>query len=410
MPENAPLLAAVLLVALGLTVAPQAGWSQAEASEKGFRLASGNEAFELRLRADLYADARFFPGTNSPPGAERIFLRRARPRLQGRVFERFAFSLRSDFGIGGPEIDDAFLEARFAPELRLRMGRFKVPIGLENLQPTSGLTHVERGFPTALVPGRDVGVMLTGEIVEATVRYAVGVFNGAPGSTEPGADVDDAKEGAGRLFVTPFADADGPLRGLGVGLAGSIGSVTGTSATPSLTRPQTTGRQPFFRYASDTRADGQRWRVAPQARLFAGPVELLGEYTVASEDIRNGSAERSLTHRAWQMSAAVVLTGEDTHEGSVVPQEPFGRSPGPGAVELGVRGHGVTLDNDTFPTFAPAAGAGEAVQAWGVTLSWYPNTIVRMMLGVERTTFDGADGTSDPEAENLLLARMQFAF
>jgi hypothetical protein len=33
-----------------------------------------------------------------------------------------------------------------------------------------------------------------------------------------------------------------------------------------------------------------------------------------------------------------------------------------------------------------------------------------MMLGVERTTFDGADGTPDPEAENLLLARMQFAF
>ena len=408
MPENAPLLAAVLLVALGLTVAPRAGWSQAEASEKGFRLASGNEAFELRLRADLYADARFFPGTNSLPGAERIFLRRARPRLQGRVFERFTFNLRSDFGIGGPEIDDAFLEARFAPELRLRMGRFKVPIGLENLQSTSGLTHVERGFPTALVPGRDVGVMLTGEIVEATVRYAVGVFNGAPGSTEPGADVDDAKEGAGRLFVTPFAD--GPLRGLGVGLAGSIGSVTGTSATPSLTRPQTSGRQPFFRYASSTRADGQRWRVAPQARLFAGPVELLGEYTVASEDIRNGSAERSLTHRAWQVSAAVVLTGEDTREGSVVPQDPFGRSPGPGAVELGVRGHGVTLDDDTLPTFAEAAGAAEVARAWGVTLSWYPNTIVRMMLGVEWTTFDGADGTPDPEAENLLLARMQFAF
>ncbi len=410
MSENAALLAAVCFVALGLTLAPRVGWSQMEASEKGFRLASSDEAFELRLRADLYADARFFPETHSPSGAERMFLRRARPRLQGRVFERFAFNLRSDFGIGGPEIDDAFLEARFAPALRLRMGRFKVPVGLEVLNATPGLMHVERAFPSGLVPGRDVGIMLTGEIVETTVRYAVGVFNGAPGSTEPGADVDDAKEGAGRLFVTPFAGADGHLRDLGVGLAGSIGSVTGTSATPSLTRPQTTGRQPFFRYASGTHADGQRWRVAPQARFFAGPVELLGEYTVMSEEVRNGSAERSLTHRAWQVSAAVVLTGEDTREGSVVPQEPFGRSPGPGAVELGVRGHGVTLDDDTFPALAPAAGAAEAARAWGVTLSWYPNTIVRMMLGVERTTFDGADGTPDPEAENLLLARMQFAF
>jgi len=417
MPLTRCALAVFLVCAFGLAVRPSPVWAQSESDggsvsvgEDGFRLVSADEAFELRLRADLFADARFFADENTPSGAERIFIRRARFRVQGRVFERFAFNVRPDFGIGGPEIDDAYLEARFAPEARLRMGRFKVPIGLENLQSTPGLMHVERGFPTDLVPGRDVGVMVSGEVVENTLHYAVGLFNGAPGSTEPGEDVDDGKEGAGRVFVTPFGNTDGPLSGLGIGVGGSIGSVTGTSSTPALTRPQTTGRQTFFRFAPGTHADGQRWRVAPQARLFHGPLELLGEFTVTSEEVRRGPLEGTLTHHAWQVSGSVVVTGEDARDGSVVPDDPFGRTRGRGAVEVGARVHGVSLDDDAFPTFAPAGGSASDAVAWGLTVSWYPNSIVRMMLGFERTTFDGANGTPDPGAENMILARMQFAF
>ena len=383
--------------------------AEAQAGAEGFRVVSGDGAFALRLRGDLYADARFFPGTTAPAGAERFYLRRVRPRFQGRVYERFAFSIRSDFGIGGPEIDDAFVEARFAPVLNLRMGRFKVPVGLETLSLTPGLMHVERGFPAGLVPGRDVGVMLSGTAGTERLRYAVGLFNGTPGASEPGADVDDAKEGAGRLFATPFAGTGGLLEGLGLGVAGTVGTVTGTEATPALTGLSTTGRQAFFRYADEAQANGRRWRVAPQARLYTGPVELLGEYTVLSETVQQGAAEETLTHRAWQASAAAVLTGEDAREGAVAPRDPFGAERGVGAIELGARIHGATLDDDTFPAFAASQAASQAT-AWGLTLSWYPNALVRFMLGVERTVFEGAGTMPDPEAETLLLTRMQIAF
>ena len=399
-----------LFVAIGL---PEQGWAQdggtVEVGAEGVRLASPDGAFELRLRSDLYLDVRVLTGAEAAPGANRFYLRRARPRLQGQVYERFAFSVRPDFGASGPEIDDAYVEARFAPSLRLRMGRFKVPVGLENLSSTTGLMHVERGFPTGLVPGRDVGIMLSGEDGAGRLSYAAGLFNGTPGATEPGADVDDAKEGAARLFVEPFAGQETVLSGLGLGVAGTFGHVTGTSATPALTRLSTTGRQTFFAYREGAQADGQRWRLAPQGRLYAGPVELLGEYTMTNETVRFGLATETLAHTAWQASASVVLTGEDAREGGVVPQDPFAAEPGLGALELGMRVHGASLDEDTFPTFASPTTASEA-RAWGGTLSWYPNAMVRFMLGVERTTFDTTGTAPSPDAETLLLFRTQLAF
>lgn len=404
------LLVLTVVVALVGGLGPRRGHGQSEATVRagtdGFRVVSADEAFALRLRADLYVDARAFPGTAVAPGAERLFLRRARPRLQGRLYDRFTFSLRPDFGVGGPEIDDAYLGVRFAPGLRVRAGRFKVPVGLEVLQSSTGLMHVERGFPTQLVPGRDVGAAVGGR--GAWGRYAIGVFNGAPGPTEPGVEVDNAKEGAARLFVTPFGSSEGPLKNLGIGVAGTTGRVTGTDA--GLLTLRTTGRRPFFRYRQSVRASGTRWRVAPQARLFAGPVELLAEYTVLHETVRRGPAERALRHRAWQASAAVVLTGEDARDGEVVPRDPFAAERGLGAFELGARLHGVALDAAAFPTFADPATAASGARAWALTLSWYPNALTRLMLGVERTTFDAAGSAVAQGAENLLLARMQVAF
>src|SRR6056297_1799350 len=87
----------VLFVALGTVGAAHAQSGGAvEVGADGIRLTSPDEAFELRFRSDLYIDARMLPGTDAAPGSDRLYLRRVRPRLQGRVYERFAFSVRPD--------------------------------------------------------------------------------------------------------------------------------------------------------------------------------------------------------------------------------------------------------------------------------------------------------------------------
>ena len=40
----------------------------------------------------------------------------------------------------------------------LTAGKFKVPVGLERLESATDIRFIERGFPTSLVPNRDLGV------------------------------------------------------------------------------------------------------------------------------------------------------------------------------------------------------------------------------------------------------------
>jgi hypothetical protein len=55
-----------------------------------------------------------------------------------------------------------------------------VVVGLERLQSGSELLFVERGLPTNLVPNRDVGAQLFGDLFDGTISYALGAFNGVP--------------------------------------------------------------------------------------------------------------------------------------------------------------------------------------------------------------------------------------
>src|SRR5205823_3707158 len=105
--------------------------------------------------------------------------------------------------------------------------KFKEPVGLERLQSGANLLFVERGLPTQLVPNRDVGVQLHGELFDGAVNYAAGLFNGVQDSGSGDSDVgsDDHKDVAARLFAQPFKKSKpGPLQGLGFGLGGSWGN------------------------------------------------------------------------------------------------------------------------------------------------------------------------------------------
>jgi hypothetical protein len=100
------------------------------------------------------------------------------------------------------------------------------------------------------------------------------------------------KDLAARLFLEPFRNTSlNPLRGLGVGLAGSYGNQSG-----ALRGYVTPGQQTFFSYrtgagagSTNVTADGLHWRLVPQAYYYWGPFGLLGEYAISSAKIR-GSA------------------------------------------------------------------------------------------------------------------------
>jgi phosphate-selective porin OprO/OprP len=268
-----------------------------------------------------------------------------------------------DFAEGRTVLQDGYVEARFTPAFKLRAGKFKPPVGLERLQSATEILFVERAFPTSLVPNRDLGIQLSGDVANGTVSYALGVFNGVTDGGNGDGDINDSKDVAARLFFTPFAKSAGPLKNLGFGVAGSTGDQEGTLATPGLPSFRTPGQQTFFSY----RADGT--------------------------------------------AAGTVLPGGEPTYKSVSPKKVFDREAHTyGAWEIAARYSELHVDEDAFPIFANPASAARSAKAWAVGLNWYLNKNLRWMLDYERTTFEGGAASGDREDESILFNRIQVSF
>ncbi len=150
------------------------------AGKDGFFLKSKDGSFQLKLRGYVHADGRFFFEDDEKPNANTFLLRRARPIFEGTLFKIFDFRIMPDFGEGKTVLQDTYLDARFLLELKLQVGKFKTPFRIEHLQSATDIRFIERGLPNNLIPNRDVGTQLHGDLLGEVVSYAIGVFNGVP--------------------------------------------------------------------------------------------------------------------------------------------------------------------------------------------------------------------------------------
>ena len=389
---------------------------------KGFTLSSADTNFVVKLKGVIQADTRtFFKDNPASVGNDGFLLRRARPILEGTVFRDFDYSFVPDFGgTGTPSIYDAYVNYRYQPELQLRLGKFKTPVGLEQLLADRDLLFNERSLVTDLVPNRDVGVQLWGDISGGVASYAVGMFNGVgDGRNTSNGAFDDNKALAARLFFQPFKKADAPaLQGFGFGLAGSYKSV-GSSATglPNNSGFVTDGQQQFFAYTNGVVANGDHWRLSPQATYTYGSFGVLGEYAISDQRVARGAKAQRLENTAWQASAQWVLTGEEASFGGLTPKRPFDpRHGGWGAWQLVARYAELDVDKAAFPNFADPAAAANSAAAWSVGLDWWLNSNIRVLTSFSRTTFAGGGrGTSSTglvthQPENVFFTRVQLAF
>ena len=384
-------------------------------SEKGFALASADNANAVRLRALVQFDSRlFFQDGGLVNNA--FVLRRARFIAEGTVGQIYDFQLVPEYAGSTVTVLDANLAMNLSPAAQLKFGRFKPPLGLELLQSDAGTFFAERSLVTNFLPNRDLGAQLGGNALDGAVIYTVGVFNGvADGAYSSNTDFDNDKDVLGRVFVQPFkSEASSPLQGLGLGIAGSRGRQK--SATALTSGYKTDGQQVFFRYNSATLADGPVWRVSPQAYYYCGPFGMLAEYAVSAVDVRTTAttAKTELRHRAWQLVSGYMLTGEKSAYSGVMPAQSFrpGQA-GWGAWEVTARLANLKIDDKAFPLFAdPAANASEAA-AWGVGVNWYLSKTVRASLDYFRTRFDTivpATSVLLRQDEQALITRLQLAF
>lgn len=99
---------------------------------------------------------------HAPNGTE---LERARLGVQGAGHDVYFYRFEADFAqpdpVTGqrPRILDAYVEIRELPLGTLRMGQFRVPLGVERVTSANDLTFIERGLPQAFNPARELGIM-----------------------------------------------------------------------------------------------------------------------------------------------------------------------------------------------------------------------------------------------------------
>jgi phosphate-selective porin OprO/OprP len=403
----------------------------------GFSFASANGDYAIQLHGILQMDSRTFFDEPSVVGNDSLLIRRARPILQGTVFRSFDFLFVPDFApSSGPQLFDAYVNYTYSPALQFRAGKYKAPLGLEQLMEDRDMLLNERSLATDLVPNRDVGFELHGDLFDGRVSYAAGIFNGTTdGGNSGNTDFADARAFIGRLFFEPFKKASTDvLRGIGFGVAGSYETMsnTNTAGLPSTTGGSlpgyfTDGQQQFFAYNPADKAvvvaEDDHWRLSPQAYYYYGPFGLLGEYVISDQKVARTAVapfdSAHLRNTAWEISASWVLTGEDAaYAGGVVPRRSFDpRDGGWGAWQLVGRYAELNIDRAAFPEFAdPQASAGSA-GAWSVGLNWYMNRNVRVNASYSHTHFNGGggSGTSAPAAvtrrdENVMFTRVQLAF
>lgn len=391
--------------------------------QNGFSFATADTNFVLNVHGVLQVDSRtFFNNPNLAAGNDGFLLRRARPIFTGTVFRNFDFNFTPDFGGSTVQIQDAYINYRFRPELQLQTGKFKSPVGLEQLEWDAYCLFNERTLVTDLVPNRDIGAELHGDLLGGTLSYAAGIFDGAPdynGTTFNSASGND-KAFAGRLFAQPFKTTDiAALQGLGFGVGGSYeDDRNGASGlTPGYT---TDGQEKFFTYGGTAIADGTHWRISPQADYYYGPLGLMAEYAISDQKVSGGTVTGTkpvdLKNSAWEATGSWVLTGEDASYNGVTPLHPFSLHNGNwGAWQVVARYATLDIDNDAFKDgFASAATSASQARAVSIGLNWYLNRDVRVSTSFSHTAFNDAGASATAPVtrhpENVLFTRVQLAF
>ena len=316
--------------------------------------------------------------------AQTLDFARRRLGVEGEIANKLDFQVEAE--IGSDEIwRDVYANYKQFDAVQIQGGKFKLPFGLEENTGTTNLDFVYRTMAsTRLSPGRDIGVMVHGRVLNRFVRYEFGGFNhdGRNARSNDSERVFGGPTVAGRVDVLPFRHQDSELADLMVGVA-----YTTTDVDEGLHSLQA---RTVFGYPlllePDLWVNGPRRRFGVEGRIRPGPASIKAEFMrltsarlgqgTAGEDLRDFEAS------GWYVSGTWALTGEKKADGLERPRHPFLRG-GIGAVEIGARLEKLTwgtLHGGDEASTSPRADVvlGNADRAVTLGVNWYLNRWIKI--------------------------------
>ena len=203
-----------------------------------FHLQSADTNFTLQLQGMGQLDSHYYASPN--PGAKDTFtMRRLRAVASGTVYKDYDYYMQTDFGSGfcatttnDNLLLDAYVNIHYcAGGSKSKAGKMRDPVGLEIQPADENLYLVERGYPSELVPNRDVGFMVHGDLFNGALLLRHGAFNGVPTATA----ATSKRATTARMWRRGFLRCRSPtrrvagLKNFGLGLGASYGFEVGAT-------------------------------------------------------------------------------------------------------------------------------------------------------------------------------------
>jgi phosphate-selective porin OprO and OprP len=368
-------------------------------------------------------------------GEELFALRAARLGLKGDLTRHLDWEIEREIGVGDlEEVDDSriefgewkdvFVRWRTFDAARVKAGRFKIPFGLEQNTGVSELDFAYRALGSrTIAPGRDTGVMVSGEL--GRFGYEAGVFDD-DGDNAVSSEIQFVQEGqdlenvgpsfavrvTGDLFrALPFT---GRLRSANVGIAYTNSDVP--EGLNSLRGESFWGTEDFFERVY---VKGRRQRFGAQFDWSPGPTSLRAEWMQSREE-RNEQSNRNedlsdFIANAWYVAGTWLVTGEDKDD-DVNARRPLLKG-GPGAIELAVRYERLGFESAstqgtpfTNPRAEYLLPNSDSVVTFGV--NWITSRWTRVIVNAIHEDFEDATRTPVPGTASFWsgLVRLNIVF
>lgn len=324
-----------------------------------------------------------------------FLFRRAFIGVKGTINENWSGIIEYDFAENNTNAQDIVLSRKLSGGV-LKIGHFKVPMGMEEVASTNNLWLLERSSPnTALVDARRIGVgydYFSGAVGFQGMAYGRGV-----GDNEDG---DDPLGVAGRFVYAPV------MGGNQVHLAASIAYED--------VRDYNVQR---YRERPEARVDGTRlvdtgnitdvdmtMKYGIEAAFQNGPFSAMAEYFNVSVDRDVGDEP---DFNGWYLQGSWIITGETRGYGKGIFRGVKPGGPDRGAWEVTARYSSLDLNDTGFQ--------GGEQENFTLGLNYYANANVRFMLNyiMVDVTDSGAVVDGEPvgdESPNILIGRAQYSF
>ena len=405
---------AIVVVALSAAVIPAAAqdrrglvWDDRPSIVLG-------EDINIDVRGRALLDWRWF----DPDVGEDLFdARTIRIGLKGELTRHFDWEIEREIEEVVEELEtepvwgfgqwkDVYLNWTTFDAFRVKSGRFKMPFGLEQNTGVSDTDFAYRTLgSTKIAPGRDMGVMGYGELIDGALIYEAGIFDddGDNGELETERFVVEGQdlEGIGpsyaaRVVAEIFRGLPVPdrLKGAEVGVAYTNAFIP--EGLNSLRGEDVWG----YDFVEPVYVKGRRQRFGFQFDWSPQSFGFRSEWMQSREE-RQGQGNRNedlsdFIGQAWYASATWLVTGEDK-DSDVEPRRPLFQG-GFGAWELGVRYEELTFksaNTSGSPFRNPRADyqLPNTDQVWTLGVNWRVNKWVKMIANAIHQTYEDVERT-----------------